>query len=600
MDAVRKVATAIVIFLLAAAPFAAAVRYGVIDCDDYRYVKELDWVVAGLGSESLVRKAFTDVSNAIWMPLTWISYAADYTLSRLIGCDPFGLMHAGSILVHALNAVLVWWLLSLLGCGGKYRFIPAFAALFWAMHPLRVESVVWIASRKDVLSMFWLLLSLISWVKRRGDSGRAMYAASMVFLVLGAMCKPSVMVFPVLCFLADWIVGRIPCNITALKSPDYWGREEVRWITGYIVPVLISGAVGYSAMVVQGLGGATEELSGVPLWWRILNAETSLGIYLFHTLWPVDLCIQPQCRYPGLPRLVIVGTAASAMIFFAAWRCWKRVRAADGAFDRMVLCGLLWFVISLVPFLGIANFGEHAFADRFTYIPALGLSVVLSALIARLSGAMPRSGLACAIMTICGLLGVATWRQTGFWKDSFTVWSRTLEVDGPLNHNAVMSCAEHYFDVPHDLGKAVGYFERLWEIKPKRAGGIADFHVMALCELGRRDEAWRVLQKYREWVDWYLKEMARKGHAPMQSFYQYDLAKCVYFMGDKALMKIAEEEIARLEKIMPPRKDLLYVKGLMYRHLGDEQKALECWRKIDTVKSGEKMTFRFVKKMIDG
>ena len=163
-----------------------------------------------------------------------------------------------------------------------------------------------------------------------------------------------------------------------------------------------------------------------------------------------------------------------------------------------------------------------------------------------------------------------------------------------------MSCAEYYFDVPHDLDKAVMYFERLWEIKPKRAGGIADFHVMALCELGKRDEARKVLQKYREWVDWYLKEMARKGHVPMQSFYQYDLARCVYFMGDKGLVKIAGEEIARLEKIMPPRKDLLYVKGLLFRHLGDGQKAQDCWRKIDTVKSGEKMTFEFVKKIITG
>ena len=596
----RKAVTSIVIFLLAAAPFAAAVRYGVIDCDDYQYVKDLDWVVAGLGGERLMEKAFTDVGNAIWMPLTWISYAADYEISGLIGIDPFGLMHTVSILVHALNAVLVYWLLSILGCGGKCRLAPVFAALVWAIHPLRVESVVWIASRKDVLSMFWLLLSLISWKKWRIGNGKALYAASMVFLICGAMCKPSVMVFPVLCFLTDWIAGRIPRNITDLRSPDFWGREEIRWIAGYVVPALISGMVGYSAMVVQSIGGATEELSVVPLWWRLLNAVTSLGIYLFHTLWPVDLCIQPQCRYPGLPRLVFVGTAASAMLLFAVWRYWKRVKAADNEHDRMVLCGLLWFVISLVPFLGLANFGEHAFADRFTYIPALGLSIVLSVIIGGLYNVLPRSCWACAIIGICGLFGVATWRQTGHWKDSFTIWSRTLEVDGPINHNAVMSCAEHYFDVPHNLDKAVMYFERLWEIKPKRAGGIADFHVMALCELGKRVEAWKVLQKYREWVDWYLKEMARKGHVPMQSFYQYDLARCVYFMGDKGLVKIAEEEIARLEKIMPPRKDLLYVKGLLFRHLGDEQKAQDCWRKIDTVKSGEKMTFEFVKKLLPG
>lgn len=596
---VRKVSTAIAVFLLAAAPFAAAVQYGIIDCDDHQYVKDLDWVVAGLGGEGLVRKAFTDVGNAIWMPLTWISYAADYTVSKLAGADPFGLMHAGSIAVHALNAVCVWWFLSLLGCAGKCRFVSVFATLFWAMHPLRVESVVWIASRKDVLSMFWLLLSLISWVKWRSGRGRLPYVASMAFFVCGAMCKPSVMVFPILCILVDWITGKVPRNISEMRSPDFWGRDEVRWILGYGVPVFLSGAVAYSAMLVQGLGGATEELSGVPLWWRLLNAATSLGIYLLHVFWPVDLCIQPQCRYPELPRLAVAGLATCAVLLYAGWRLWKRMGTTGNSADRTVFCGLLWFAVSLVPFLGIANFGEHAFADRFTYIPALGLSVAVSVAAARFSQIAPRNVFA-GSMGICALLGFLSWRQTGFWKDSFSIWSRTLEVDGAKNHNALMSCAEYYFDVTHDLEKAISYFDQLWEVKPKRAGGIADFHVMALCELGRRDEAKEVLRKYREWVEWYLNEMAKKGHVPMQSFYQHDLARCVYLMGDKSLVKIAEEEIDRLEKIMPPRKDLLYVKGLLFRHLGYDRKAIDCWKKIDTVKSNEKMAFAFVKKMIDG
>ena len=206
-----RFAVPVAVFLIAALPFARTVRYGIVNCDDYDYVQH----AAEPGG-------LWDVREAIWMPLTWLSYKADLGVAGWLDGDEgrpgaapaeaayrrraaaYRLMHAHSVLVHAVNAVLLWCLLRLVlarVCGGggarALDLVAGAAALFWAVHPLRCESVCWIASRKDVLSMAWLLLALILWVRGR-------WAAAVGSFALSAMCKPSAMVFTPLAFVLDW------------------------------------------------------------------------------------------------------------------------------------------------------------------------------------------------------------------------------------------------------------------------------------------------------------------------------------------------------------------------------------------------------------
>ena len=236
------------------------------------------------------------------MPLTWLSYSIDYMLFG----DWFGGFHLHSILVHAANSCLVFLLLlsAFSGAGRASAAVPCLlASIFWAVHPLRCESVVFLASRKDVLSFFWELLALICWVSgtRRNVAGRGAMlhtALAIVLFAVAAMCKPSVMTFPLLCLLIDAFIFR-----------------EVR-VLRYIAPVACMVFLGAFAAWQQKAGGATFDPFNQPLYGRVLGAVAAFGIYLRNTVWPQWLA--PQCvkTWPALPRFFWPGLAITGA---AAW-----------------------------------------------------------------------------------------------------------------------------------------------------------------------------------------------------------------------------------------------------------------------------------------
>ena len=284
----RKVLLFVAIVLLSVLPFVSAVSYGYVDCDDYSYVFEHREVSGGLTAEG-VKWAFTSLDEGIWMPLTWISYMIDDS----VGGSP-AIRHAHSILIHGLNAGLVFLVLLALAREiektGQTCFlnsiVPVLAlgcALFWGVHPLRCESVVWIASRKDVLSLFWMLISVLLWLL----DGKKTWWMSLGAFVLAAMAKPSVMTLPVLLLVLDVFV-----------------RRHVRWgrLCAYL-PVAV--ATGVLAAVAQRAGGATVELAHVSFLWRVLNAIAACGISLWHAVWPADLAVQCMVRYPDAPRFLM-------------------------------------------------------------------------------------------------------------------------------------------------------------------------------------------------------------------------------------------------------------------------------------------------------
>ena len=567
-------------FILIAAgtvlPFLAAVGYGLINLDDYIYLGDFPVLWEGSFFET-IKFAFGEPHEAIWMPLTWLSYAFDF---RLWG-EWWGGFHLQSIVVHAINAGLVWILLreilaipdrgnAMPGSGNgispiaarsgvralprqlqgdaknapclaqsEVRDVPwmrvsaialalALLAMIWAVHPLRCESVVFVASRKDVLSLTGLLLALIAWVRGSrgtvvgdrclvagdrclvvGDGGAVAgvwsevgwTALSLVFFALGAMAKPSVMTFPLLALLID---------VFAFGRVRFWR---------YPLPFAAAIVLGWSAAVFQNTGGATALTQDETLLMRLQVAVAAFGVYLRNFVWPLDLAVQCTRRWPELPRFLVPG--AVILVGYAGFCLWRfaghlrkwlksaklgycfdlpvSLELGGGASCDFLLLGLGWFAVAVAPMLGIAGFGFHAFADRFTYIPAIGLSIALGGLVVKAVRRRPLlvNG---ALLAVVLALGVMTVRQTGFWRDDFTLFRHTLEVDGERNAFAHNELGKWYFNGPHDLEKCVEEFEAAWRIDPKMVLTSFDYYAFALCELGRTEGLEKLIDDYWEMV----------------------------------------------------------------------------------------------------
>lgn len=474
--------------------------YGIVDLDDYIYLLYHDQVSNFSGLRSL-KYFFTSVEEGIWMPLTWMSYAVDYMLFG----DWFGGFHLHSVFIHAINACLVFWLLRMLFDGdGRTTTLCLLASLAWAVHPLRCESVVFLASRKDVLSFFWELLALICWVggSRRNLNGQGatwQTALATLFFVVASMCKPSVMTFPVLCFLIDAFIHR-----------------EVRMFR-YAAPVAYMLFLGAFAAWQQKSGGATFDPFHQPLHGRMLGAVAAYGIYVRNTVWPQWLA--PQCvkTWPDLPRFLLPGlTITGAAAWYLVRRAlgywdgrreivtvhrWHGVpaRLTSSAERDYAFASIAWFSVAIAPMLGIASFGYHSFADRFTYIPAVGLSVLLVHLARRLPRGAQTAASA-ALLAACAALAVRTWHQTGYWEDDDKLFSHTLEVDGDHNGCAHGILANWSFEFPHDLERSVEEFDKALGRDMNYVMPCYNIYVIALAESGREGRILEALRRYRDEV----------------------------------------------------------------------------------------------------
>ena len=481
--------------------FLRCCDYGIVNLDDYIYLTTHPFVITWQGTDSL-RDFLTNVHESIWMPLTWSSYALDYALFG----DWYGGFHLHSIAIHAVNACLVWWFLRLLFHNRLHADVFCLiATLIWAVHPLRCESVVFLASRKDVLSLFWELLAMICWTKagRCEDGNRTAWvqtALATLFFVIGSACKPSVMTFPILCLIVDTLILR---KIHVLR---------------YLVPVAYMLFLGGFAAWQQSAGGATGALGHVPIWGRLLGACAAFGIYLRNFVWPQWLA--PQCLniWPEFPRFMIPGLVISAitgtflvrkMLFF--WNTRKLTFAVERLDDLPVritntaptdfpLAGVAFYCFAIAPMLGIANFGFHAFADRFTYIPSIGLSILAVAALLkaskRIGRTIPLIGSTLAVVA----LFAATYRQTGFWQDDRTLFSHTVEVDGERNAYALCNLADWYFEFPHDLEAAVDAYERSIAYGIQHSISSYPLYMIALGESGRADKIPERLRLYEDAV----------------------------------------------------------------------------------------------------
>lgn len=615
---ILAVAVGIAVFAAAVLPFLAAVRYGIVNLDDYLYVTEYDAVADGL-AWSGVAWAFRSMEQSMWAPLMWISYMLDYTVAKATGWDVFNVIHAGSIAVHGINAVLLWRLLVRIaeGCGERAECPPlsgetkvcgmcgaaALAALLWAVHPLRVESVVAVMGRKDVLSMFWLLLALLAWVRWRMEGsfaarrGACLYALSIALWCVGFMCKPSVMVFPAVALAVDLFLLRKV-------------RGGVRSLLPYAFPCAVAAGMAVLAAWFQAAGGADKAVD-TPLWWRIVNAAAAIGVYAKNTVWPLDLAAQCELRYPGMPRLWMFGCAATGLAGWLAVRKYHELRErgfASPEREEPWTAGLLWYGAAIVPFLGISQFGYHAFADRFTYIPSLGLSIAIATALS--AARVPwRRAVTCACMAAVVALGLVSWRQTGFWKDDKSLWTRTLEVDGDRNLTAHASLAIYHFEYDHDLDEVIRHYAIVMTNDTQYVAKNAYLYMFALCEKDRMDEAKVLLDWYSRWSQLQNDALNKRDGVPAAMrgsnddlpLQQYAYSRVAYFMKFPELRAIAEDELSGMLAQYPGIQALNYLSMRLCEAKGDV-KGAEKWRRkaIRGWKRSDYMRYRFLRKAGDG
>ena len=594
-------------------PFAKSVRYGIVNCDDYDYANYRQ-LTEGVTADS-VRWAFTFKDEGIWMPLTWLSYMHDYALAGAwmgetdkFSPDAYHVMHAHSIVLHGLNASLLFVLLALLAGRGNWA-LAALAALFWAVHPLRCESVDWIASRKDVLSMVGLLASLVCWVRWRQSVSRPMgmraawYAASVLACAVGGLAKPSVMCYPILAAILDWFFLR-----RDVRTQDDVGRLCL----AYIAPAGLAVALGVSAYVMQGVGGCTVEFSDMPFFARALNAAVSFGVYVFHTLCPTGLAAQCIMRWPHPPRLMLPGLiAAGLLVWKMAGPCRLEFLRLRGAFtDRAVegaetsvlpmVAGGIWYALSIVPFLGLSGFGWHAMADRFTYIPAVGASVAILSL-ARIGQKRRLWCAALAVVTV--VFGVLTERQTGIWRDDGTFWERTIAVDGIYNGAATAGLGLWHYEHGHDLDKVVLNYNQAFDVSSDFVQKTCFLYVDALAKHGDLERAYEVMKWTSEFSrsireqEMKVKGLLYEGGKPMM---HNRLARVACFLRDPQFKKTAEAELAELKVDAPKSIHVWYMVAEAALLNGDVHGAEEAWQKIQELATRrDYVRYRFLPAEID-
>jgi tetratricopeptide (TPR) repeat protein len=349
----------VVLLVLVVTAFGATARHGFSDVDDPKYVTDNTHVRQGL-TWAGASWAFTAVHAANWHPLTWLSHMADVSL---FGLDPAG-HHAVGVAWHAVATVLLFLVLA----RATGRVVPAAAvAAILGGHPLRVESVAWIAERKDVLSLalaMAVLLAYDAYVKRP----RAVRLALVVMLyACGLMAKPMLVTLPFVLLLLDyWPYGRMTR-----------GRDLGPLLREKALLLALAAASAAVTVAAQSGGGAVESLGALSLPARLANAVLSVATYLGQTFWPTRLAFfYPHPGYVAPERLGVSGVAGAVLLLAA-------VTAAAIALRRSrphVLVGWLWFLVTLLPVIGLVQVGQQAHADRYTYLPAVGviLAVVWS------------------------------------------------------------------------------------------------------------------------------------------------------------------------------------------------------------------------------
>ncbi len=445
-------------------------RHPFVNYDDDRYVTENLHVHNGLGWDTIAW-AFTSTEQENWHPLTWLSHALDYWLFHQ---NPTG-HHFTSLLIHATNVVLLFLLLAF----ATGRIGPnLFVALLFALHPINVESVAWVAERKNVLSTFFFLTAIgtYGWYARKPDWQRYLAVAGLFFF--GLMSKPMIITLPLVLLLLDyWPLGRVEGSPASSVGATL-SRAKLLAEKGPLL--LLSTTSAVITMKAQQAGGAIRSTAQFSPGVRLENAVVANAMYLWKMIWPSHLA--PLYPHPGdslaawqvvLSLLVLVAITGIVLTFGS---------------KRYLLAGWLWFLGTLVPVIGLVQVGDQAMADRYAYIPLIGIFVMIAWGFADWADSLEVGAAARMVPAACVLivLSAATHRQLSYWASNYDLWTHALAVtDRNFIAQDNLGGALLLLGRPED---AYAHFQAAAEINPRDPMSRSNLGAY-LQERGRLDEA---------------------------------------------------------------------------------------------------------------
>ncbi len=611
-----------VIVLLCVVVFGQTAGNDFVNYDDPQYVLDNSHVHGGLTGPGAIGWAFSSYHANNWHPLTWLSHMLDV---QLYGVDWAGGHHLSSLALHAASAILLFLLLWRMTA----RLWPAaFVAAIFAIHPLRVESVAWVAERKDVLSGLLFMLTLaayLGYVRHRFSWIR--YLAVVGLFGLGLMAKPMLVTVPCVLLLLDyWPLGRwpggkagtVPIFVSAKMGlspspgdvkgdcPKFrasetgtvpaklgtvhggWARPVWRLVLEKVPLFALSGAS--CIVTARAQGEAIASLDAVGPMWRVANAVVAYADYVGQLFLPIRLAaFYPHPRDHISAAKIIVAVAVVLGVSLGAW-IWRR------RFPYWFV-GWFWYLGMLVPVIGVFQVGSHAMADRYTYLPQIGLCWALTWAAADLVGASRRRRLVCVAASTLAVAALAAcaWRQTTYWHDSVTLWNHALactvdsipahvnlgialssrgDKDSAIAHyQAALAVNPNHPQANNNLGTeladrgqykaALAYYRRAVAAKPT--------YLDACRNMGH---ALKELKDLNAAIDWYHRALnISRDDAATHN----DLGTVLALRGDN---KAAAAEYGIALQINPKLAEARYNLGLALAAQGKHDEAIRCYRRV--------------------
>jgi tetratricopeptide (TPR) repeat protein len=524
--------------------FGQTCRHEFVNYDDDEYVYNNPPVTKGLTLPS-IEWAFTHSHSQNWHPLTWLSHMLD---CQLYGLNAGG-HHLTNVLLHTLAAIGLFLMLKEM-TGALWR--SAFVAAVFAVHPLRVESVAWVAERKDVLSGLFFMLTLWAYAryaeksKVQSSKTKVFYWLALLFFAMGLMSKPMLVTVPFVLLLLDyWPLKRIPNSksVSQLSTFNHLLFEKLPFL-------LLSAASCVATVFAQ--GSVVASTKALPLSVRFDHALVACTTYLGQMVWPHDLAVYYPYRY--LPVEPVVGAGAlllciTVLVFLGARR-----------FPYLPV-GWLWYLGMLVPVIGLVQVGHQSHADRYTYLPQIGLYLAVAWAVRdlTLSWRHRRQILGAAALSIIAALMVCSWKQTSYWQNSESLWTHTLACTS--ENDLAQSNLGHVLTTQGRLDEAIEHSQKAIEISPDYAVGHVNL-AAALAGQGRTADAIEHFQRAIE-ID------------PNQAEAHYDLG-CIFARQGK--LDEAIEQYQKAIEIIPDYAEAHNNLGVVLMQRGRLDEAMDHYR----------------------
>ena len=587
-----KKQTPLIYLLLAAAAILAFWQLShcdFISYDDPAYVTENMHIRHGITMET-IRWAFTTDYESNWHPLTWMSHVVDV---QLFGLNPRW-HHLINLFFHITNTLLLFFVFHQMT---KAPWKSAFVAALFALHPLHVESVAWVAERKDVLSTFFWMLTMVAYIHYVEHPRLKNYLAVLIFFVLGLMAKPMLVTLPFVLLLLDyWPLGRLQGagsgergagseieNTRWVAEPLFANKRKGKSSRKHSVQAIVEDAkradrkhqwtlvrplliekvpffalaalsciVTYAA---QKNGGSVVSLEAIEPVVRISNALVSYIIYIGKTVWPNNLAV--YYPYPGSWPFWQVFGAALLLIAVTFVAIWQAERLPYLAF------GWLWFTGTLVPVIGIVQVGAQAMADRYTYIPLIGLFIIAAWGIPELLQKWRYRTEALFALSVLTLpcLFLVTWRQVGYWNNSIALYDHALSVTRP--NDAVLNNRGVAYSQLGNLRQAISDYDRAIALNP---GNVEIYN--------NRGIAYGKLGNHRQAIEDFDRAIElNPGHA--EAYFNRGVAYDKLSRHTQAI-----EDFDRVIEIDPTHVEAWFNRGVAYGELGNHGQAIDDFDRV--------------------